>query len=429
MAFEQTGISVSELNQMIAEAIRRDPRTQSVTVRGEISGFKHHIASGHWYFSLKDESASVSCVMFRTNALRVSLRPADGVSVVVTGYVNVYPRTGSCQLYVTSMRNAGAGDLFLRFEALKQRLYAEGLFDPARKKQLPMVPRKVAVVTSESGAAIHDILNVSRMRSPGIPIVLIPVTVQGEGAGAEIAAGIRKANLLPEVDVIIVGRGGGSMEDLWCFNEEAVARAVAESRIPVVSGVGHEIDTTICDYAADVRASTPSNAAEIVFPDRRELAGRIQALRLTLDQAEKGRMRQAEISLAQARERLNRLSPDRRIRDLTARSALLRSRLENGMSARLRTAEGQLRLTQERLLASVARRQDAAIGQVRMLRERLEAISPLAVLTRGYALIYTPEGQMVTGAAEARNHPRLTVRFHDGEVAVRREEQEDEQRS
>ena len=210
MAPESIGLSVSELNQIIAEAIRKDPRTRSVTVRGEVSGFKHHIASGHWYFSLKDAQASVSCVMFRMNTFRAGIRPADGVSVIVTGYVDVYPRNGSCQLYVTSLQAAGIGDLYLRFEELKRRLNAEGLFDPSRKKTLPMVPRKVAVVTSQSGAAIHDVLNVSRMRHPGIPIVLVPVTVQGTGAGEEIARGIRRAGRLPGVDVIIVGRGGGS---------------------------------------------------------------------------------------------------------------------------------------------------------------------------------------------------------------------------
>ena len=214
MANERSGISVSELNLMIAEAIRRDPRTRSVTVRGEISGFRHHIASGHWYFSLKDDQASVSCVMFRSNTFKSAIRPKDGDSVVINGYIDVYPRNGTYQLYAMSMRADGLGDLYLRFEELKRRLNAEGLFDPARKRPLPMVPRKVAVVTSESGAAIHDILNVSRGRHPGIPIVLVPVAVQGAGAGEEIARGVRKAGRLPGVEVIIVARRripGGSV--------------------------------------------------------------------------------------------------------------------------------------------------------------------------------------------------------------------------
>ena len=256
---DPNGISVSELNLMIAEAIRREPRIRSISVCGEVSGFRHHIASGHWYFSLKDAESSISCVMFRQNTFRSSIRPTDGQSVLVTGYVDVYPRNGTYQLYITSMQEAGTGDAYARLEALKRKLFSEGLFDPSRKRILPMLPRKVAVVTSGSGAAWHDILNVSALRNPTVPIVLIPVTVQGAKAAAEIAEGIRTANEQTDADVIIVARGGGSAEDLWCFNEETVARAVAESRIPVVSGVGHEIDTTICDLAADVRASTPSN--------------------------------------------------------------------------------------------------------------------------------------------------------------------------
>ena len=282
---EPGGISVSELNLLIAEAIRREPRVRSVTVRGEVSGFRPHLASGHWYFSLKDEESAVSCVMFRQNNIRAGIRPRDGDRVLVSGYVDVYPKNGSYQLYAMSLRPDGTGDLFLQFEELKRKLSAEGLFDPARKRVLPMVPRKVAVVTSASGAAWQDILNVSAMRNPSVPIVLVPVTVQGVRAAAEIAAGIRAANEQTDADVLIVARGGGSAEDLWCFNDEAVARAVAASRIPVVSGVGHEIDTTICDLAADVRASTPSNAAEIVFPDRKELRGRTEALRAGLRRA------------------------------------------------------------------------------------------------------------------------------------------------
>ena len=282
---ETGSISVSELNLLIAEAIRREPRVRSVTVRGEVSGFRPHLASGHWYFSLKDEESAVSCVMFRQNNIRAGIRPRDGDRVLVSGYVDVYPKNGSYQLYAMSLRPDGTGDLFLQFEELKRKLSAEGLFDPARKRVLPMVPRKVAVVTSASGAAWQDILNVSAMRNPSVPIVLVPVTVQGVRAAAEIAAGIRAANEQTDADVLIVARGGGSAEDLWCFNDEAVARAVAASRIPVVSGVGHEIDTTICDLAADVRASTPSNAAEIVFPDRKELRGRTEALRAGLRRA------------------------------------------------------------------------------------------------------------------------------------------------
>ena len=211
---ETGGISVSELNLLIAEAIRREPRIRSVTVRGEVSGFRHHMASGHWYFSLKDEESAVSCVMFRQNTFHARIRPKDGDRILISGYVDVYPKNGSYQLYAMSLRPDGTGDLFLQFEQLKQRLSAEGLFDQARKRRLPMVPRKVAVVTSGSGAAWHDILNVSALRNPSVPIILIPVTVQGDRAAAEIAAGIRAANEQTDADVLIVARGGGSAEDL-----------------------------------------------------------------------------------------------------------------------------------------------------------------------------------------------------------------------
>ena len=263
----EAGLSVSELNLIISEAIRREPRTRSVLVRGEVSSFRNQIASGHWYFSLKDAQASITCAMFRNANLRAQIRPKDGDQVLAEGYIDFYAPQGKVQLIVTGLRPAGLGDMYIRLEELKRKLAAEGLFDPSRKRLLPMKPRKVAVVTSRSGAALHDILNVSALRSPEIPIVLVPVTVQGAGAGKEIAEGIRQANRT-DAEVIIVARGGGSAEDLWCFNDEEVARAVAASEKPVVSGVGHEIDTSLCDLAADVRASTPSNAAEIVFPGR-----------------------------------------------------------------------------------------------------------------------------------------------------------------
>ena len=411
-------ISVSQLNLMIADAIRREPRLRSVAVRGEVSGFKPHIASGHWYFSLKDEEAAVSCVMFRQNTLRTRFRPRDGQSVTITGYVDVYPKSGNCQLYVMSMREAGTGDLHARFEALKQKLFAEGLFDPARKKRLPMLPRKVAVVTSESGAAIRDILNVSAARSPFIPLVLIPVGVQGEKAAGEIADGILRANTQTDADVIIVARGGGSPEDLLCFNEETVARAVAESRIPVVSGVGHEIDTTICDLAADVRASTPSNAAEIVFPDREELSGRTRTLALQLRQTIRNQLQRREILLRDTYRMLTAVSPERRISDLAARSRLKREALNHAVRIRTEAGRTALAMNLERLNNAMGRRTEGAGMALLRARSRLEAINPLEVLNRGYTLVYDPERRILPRKTEAIRHKTLIVRFADGEIEV-----------
>ncbi len=418
----EAGISVSELNLMVAEAIRRDPRTRSVTVRGEVSGFKHHIASGHWYFSLKDPDTAVNCVMFRQNTLKARIRPKDGDSVLADGYVDVFPQQGKYQLYVTGIRPAGLGDLFVQLEALKRKLTAEGLFDPGRKRPLPLSPKKVAVVTSQSGAALHDILNVSALRNPSIPIVLIPVTVQGTGAGSEIAAGIRAANGT-DADVIIVARGGGSAEDLWCFNEEAVARAVAASRKPVVSGVGHEVDFTLCDLAADVRASTPSNAAEIVFPDRRELTTRVRLMRSGLGKAQAERLTEAELRLKDMIRRLAAQSPEKRIIHLTSGAALARERLTGAMRTVTEAKQNVLTAAKTALTQSMQARMTEAQHTAARLRERLTAVNPMAVLNRGYALVYSGEEKLLTSSAEAKKHRDMILQFADGRIGVTGKEQ------
>ena len=406
---QEAGLSVSELNLIISEAVRRDPRTRSVTVRGEVSSFRNQIASGHWYFSLKDEQASITCAMFRNANLKAKIRPKDGDQVLAEGYVDFYAPQGKIQLIVTGIRPAGLGDMYVRLEELKRKLAAEGLFDPGRKKQPPMRPRKVAVVTSQSGAALHDILNVSGLRCPSVPIVLIPVAVQGTGAGKEIAEGLLKADRETDADVIIVARGGGSAEDLWCFNDEAVVRAIACCGKPVVSGVGHEIDTTLCDLAADVRASTPSNAAEIVFPDRRELAGRLNLCRSGLVRACTGEIRQAEIRLRDTSRRLSALSPEKRITLLMSRKELLQITLRNAVGSRLDEADAALKDAGKALRLSAAQRVKEAGHSAARLRERLTAVSPMAVLTRGYAMVYDADDRLITHAADAEKQERMTL--------------------
>ena len=413
----EAGLSVSELNLIISEAIRRDPRTRSVLVRGEVSSFRNQIASGHWYFSLKDAQASITCAMFRNANLRAQIRPKDGDQVLAEGYIDFYAPQGKVQLIVTGLRPAGLGDMYIRLEELKRKLAAEGLFDPSRKRLLPMKPRKVAVVTSRSGAALHDILNVSALRSPEIPIVLVPVTVQGAGAGKEIAEGIRQANRT-DAEVIIVARGGGSAEDLWCFNDEEVARAVAASEKPVVSGVGHEIDTSLCDLAADVRASTPSNAAEIVFPDRKELRGRVNQIRFALSRAASEQVRRAELKLSAARQRLSALSPERRIALLESRRELLKLQLCGAIGSRLESTAKAVADSRNELKQTVSGRMKDAEHLAARLRERLTAVSPLAVLNRGYALVYDGEEKLLTRAEEAKNRKEMTLQFADGRVAV-----------
>ncbi len=413
-------LSVSELNLLIAEAIRKEPRTRSVTVQGEISGFKHHVPSGHWYFSLKDANAAISCVMFRQNTARSQVLPRDGMAVQITGYVDVYPKNGSLQLYVTSLRTGGIGDLFIQLEALKQRLDAEGLFDPRRKRPLPMLPNKVAVVTSRSGAALHDILNVSGQRCPMIPIVLVPTTVQGAGAGVEIAAAVRKAGQIPGVDVILLGRGGGSVEDLWCFNDETLVRAIAASRVPVITGIGHEVDTTLSDYAADVRASTPSNAAEIAFPDRRELLSRLNLLRAGLGRAAENRVRAVQLQLAGKKERLTANKPEVRLRELLARCHALRENLLHTADHRLTRQRLALEKIMGGLQKGMDRRQDAAAARMAEYKARLEAISPLRVLDRGYAMVCAEDGHLITSAQEAARNRKMLLRYADGNVRVTR---------
>ena len=413
----EAGLSVSELNLIISETIRRDPRTRSVLVRGEVSSFRNQIASGHWYFSLKDAQASITCAMFRNANLRAQIRPKDGDQVLAEGYIDFYAPQGKVQLIVMGLRPAGLGDMYIRLEELKRKLAAEGLFDPSRKRLLPMKPRKVAVVTSRSGAALHDILNVSALRSPEIPIVLVPVTVQGAGAGKEIAEGIRQANRT-DAEVIIVARGGGSAEDLWCFNDEEVARAVAASEKPVVSGVGHEIDTSLCDLAADVRASTPSNAAEIVFPDRKELRGRVNQIRFALSRAASEQVRRAELKLSAARQRLSALSPERRIALLESRRELLKLQLCSAIGSRLESSAKAVADLRNELKQAVSGRMKDAEHLAARLRERLTAVSPLAVLNRGYALVYDGEEKLLTRAEEAKTRKEMTLQFADGRVAV-----------
>ena len=411
-------LQVSDLNEYVRRTLAADPMLRSVRLRGEISNFKRH-SSGHWYFTLKDERSRISCVMFRQNALRMSLRPADGMQVIVSGSVSLYAEGGAYQFYAESMRPDGVGTLYQQFEALKARLAAEGLFDAGRKRPLPLRPGKVAVVTSPTGAVLHDIRRVSARRDPGVPLVLLPVQVQGQGAAEEIAAAIRHAGRLPGVEVIITGRGGGSMEDLWAFNEECVARAIAESPVPVISAVGHETDVTIADFAADVRASTPSQAAELAVPDRAELLDGLRMLRGHLTQAAQGRVHQARAEAALCRQRLEALRPDRQLAHARERLTEMKGALDRLLDGRMaalmpRMALMRMRLTHAAEHAVQTRREGCARAAA-----RLEALNPERVLARGYALALGG-GRVITRAAGAPK--QMTLRFFDGEVRVRQED-------
>ncbi|REJ34022.1 MAG: exodeoxyribonuclease VII large subunit, partial [Bacillota bacterium] len=348
---------------MVKERLTSDPRLAGVAVLGEISNFKHH-SSGHMYFTLKDEHSRLRCVMFRRENMRLRFRPADGQAVIAKGDVSVYEAAGDYQLYVREMVPAGHGELALAFEQLKQKLAAEGLFDEERKRPLPVLPRRIGVVTSPEGAALRDIISVTRRRFPNMPILLAPAVVQGEEGPDSVVRAIRLMNEHGGVDVLIVGRGGGSLEDLWTFNDERVARAIAASRIPVISAVGHETDFTIADFVADKRAPTPSAAAEMAVPDKRALLAHIQG---QYERLQSGVRRRIE----QGRARLRLLES----RPVLARPGELlleyRQRVDDAEERAGRAARDMLD-QRERALA-------AAAG-------KLDALSPVATLARGYAV-------------------------------------------
>ena len=381
--------TVSEVNQFIKDLLDNVPPLQEVLLRGEISNYKLY-PSGHHYFTLKDSQCSLKCVMFRGSAARLRFRPENGMQVIASGRISVYPRDGAYQLYCTSLTPEGAGDLSVAFEQLKEKLRKEGLFDETHKKPLPPYPRRIAIVTSPAGAAVHDMIRILRRRYPIAKVLLLPVRVQGTEAPAEIAGAIRYANARSLADVLITGRGGGSLEDLWAFNDERVARAIYDSDIPVISAVGHEPDVAISDFVADRRASTPSNAAEIAVPDMAEL------LR-TLDAAHS--------------RRLESLSKKRVLTDPTAYLADRRQDVDH-MTHRLCAAM--------RVVTDVQNRRFGALAA------SLDALSPLKVLGRGYALAQRPDGTVLRSADQARIGETLRLRLADGALRCQVKEKENE---
>ncbi len=390
---EQKIFDVSEVNDYIKTIMDGDGLLSGLTIRGEISNYKVY-PSGHHYFSLKDAGGAIRCVMFRGSAAALRFRPENGMKVLASGRISVFPRDGAYQLYCQRLTPEGVGDLYVAFEQLKKKLQAEGLFDPAHKKPLPPFPQRIAIVTSAAGAAIHDMLRILGKRYPLAKVILLPVRVQGVEAPAEIAGAIRYVNRFQLADLIITGRGGGSMEDLWAFNDERVARMIYLSQIPVISAVGHEPDVTISDFVADLRAATPSNAAELAVPEQGELRERIAALRLRLAQAEERRLkliRQQVEKLQSARVLQN---PKNYLED----RRLLLDFQQNKLTAAMR----QL----------VLKKQQDFVAR----RTALEAMSPLKVLSRGYAMTRDSAGRVVTDAAALKPGEIITVTLRNGEV-------------
>lgn len=439
---QQQIFTVTRLNSAVRMILEQD--LGLVWLTGELSNLAMP-SSGHWYFSLKDISAQVRCAMFKGNNRRVPFRPQDGMQVLVQARVSLYEPRGDYQLIIESMQPAGDGMLALRFEELKRRLGAEGLFDEGRKRPLPREPRAVGLVTSATGAALHDMLTVLGRRAPDLPVFIYPTQVQGSAAIGQIVAAITLANRRAEVDVLIVGRGGGSLEDLWCFNEEAVARAIAHSTIPVVSAVGHEVDVTISDFAADLRAPTPSAAAELVAPDRSARAQRLVHLKQRLVQAISRRQTAARHGFALLQKRLDHQDPKRRLEQQSQRLDELSGRLQQLLNLRLHQGERRLanlelrlqsrspekllaagkrrhQLAQERLHTLMNKRQDLAAHRLAMLSARLDGISPLATLGRGYSITRTPSGEVISRAAQVSPGQQLVTTLAEGSLRVRVEE-------
>jgi len=386
-------LTVSQVNLHIKRMMDSDELLSGLLVRGEISNYKCY-PSGHHYFSLKDQDGALRCVMFRGDAQRLRFRPENGMKVVAFGQVSAYPRDGQYQLYCRDMMADGAGDLNAAFEALKAKLSREGLFEPTHKKKIPAMPTRVALVTSPAGAAVRDMIRILGARWPLTEVIVVPVRVQGEEAAAEIAAAIERVNREGLADLIITGRGGGSMEDLWAFNEEIVARAIYASHIPVISAVGHEPDVTIADYVADLRAATPSNGAELAVPDQSEIRGRLHQLSRRMAQSQTRR-------LEQARQRLEFLKNSRVLRNPSAPIEDKRILLDQ---------------YQQRMLQAFEKTESGRRAELGRLSASLDALSPLKVLGRGYSIARIGE-TVISSVNQAETGDQLILRLSDGSLS------------
>lgn len=388
-------LSVTQINEYIRAMMDGDALLAGVAVRGEISNYKVY-PSGHHYFTIKDDGAALKCVMFKGNAMRLKFRPDNGMQVLAMGKISVYPRDGAYQLYCTGLVLDGVGDLYAAFEQLKNKLAKAGLFDPQHKKPIPKFPDTIGIITSSAGAAVHDMLRILNKRFPLVKVRLLPVRVQGAEAPGEIAAAIAYANRHKLADLLIVGRGGGSIEDLWAFNDELVAHAIYQSEIPVISAVGHEPDVTISDYVADLRAATPSNAAELAVPDQ-------EALQQTLDSILISMQTSLQRQLSASRKQLQVLSgsaalksPDAYLEQLRKNLFILRDKLSSAQNL------------------EISRSRQQFLG----FAAKLDALSPLKVLTRGYTVTQDGAGEIIRSVNQTKLNERITITFHDGSACA-----------
>ena len=391
----QQVLSITQINEYIRGKMDSDQLLNAVAVRGEISNYKMY-PSGHHYFTLKDENSALKCVMFKGNAMRLRFRPENGMKIIAMGKISVYPRDGAYQLYCTAMAMDGVGDLYAAFEQLKKKLSAEGLFDPAHKKPLPPYPGTIGIITSSAGAAVHDMLRILNKRYPLTKVRLLPVRVQGVEAPGEIAAAIDYTNRHKLADLLIVGRGGGSIEDLWAFNDERVAYAIFRSQIPVISAVGHEPDVTISDFVADLRAATPSNAAELAVPDREALSQALDSMSAAMAAALSRQLRNARQHL-----------------DILSKSPALQS-----PTGYLEKKEKDLEFLKNRLISA----ENQVIGRKNQnyiaLAAKLDAMSPLKVLTRGYAMVQAENNEVLRSVSDVELGQRIHIRLSDGSLSA-----------
>ncbi len=436
MKNNQNIYTVSRLNSEVRLLLESEMGI--VWLVGEISNFSAPV-SGHWYFSLKDARAQVKCAMFRGNNRRVTFKPENGNQVLVKARLSLYEPRGDYQLIVESMQPEGDGKLSQEFEKLKMELAAEGLFAQSLKKPLPQNPTRVGIVTSKTGAALYDILDVLKRRDPGLEVVIYPTMVQGESAAFEIAQAIGRANTRNECDVLIVGRGGGSLEDLWCFNHEVVARTIAASHIPVISAVGHEVDVTIADFVADVRAPTPSAAAELVSRDQSHKNQAIQARNIRLTNAVKSYLSQITYQLHQTTHQLEKQHPSYQLERQAQKLDELEAGLTKAITEQLHSAIYRLQnsnhklqlaspdnsitqyryvLTQskQKLKEAMEKKLTHSRHQLAIQAEKLDTVSPLATLKRGYSITKDKTGQVIIQASEVKKGDQITTRFVDGEV-------------
>lgn len=394
-------LTVSELNNLIKTLIDCEPLLNNVCIRGELSNYKIY-PSGHHYFTLKDSESSLRCVMFKSSASKLRFRPESGMGVTAFGRVSVFPRDGAYQLYCTDLMPEGVGDLQVAYEQLKAKLAAEGLFDPKHKKKLPPFPKRIAIITSSAGAAVHDMIRILGQRWPMTKVVLLPVRVQGVEAPPEIVGAIRYANRHKVADLIITGRGGGSIEDLWAFNDERVARAIYESELPVISAVGHEPDVTIADYVADVRASTPSNAAELAVPNLRDIRELLDNLSIRRTQAMHKKISTLESKLDELKKRKVLQTP----------------------MAYVDSKRAELDYMKDKFIAAADRSNAAKRREFVRLAASLDAMSPLKVLGRGYAIAADDKGQLVRSVSNIKPDDKIRLSVSDGVIKCRVEESE-----